>query len=95
MFSFLIAEFLLIFFVEQGDWIYVSQRMNIRATVPPEVPWSQDRQTGTTADEIQHVWRKVDLAMSILPHACVQLYFSYQNNKLRKKKNLPYLIKKW
>ena len=48
-----------IFFVEQGDWIYVSQRLNIRTTVPPEVPRSQDWQTGKTADEIQHVWRKV------------------------------------
>ena len=26
-----------IFFVEQGDRIYVSERLNIRTTVPPEV----------------------------------------------------------
>ena len=32
-----------IFFLEQGDWIYVGYRLNPRTTVPTEVPSSQDR----------------------------------------------------
>ena len=37
------------------DLLYVGKRLNIRTTVLPEVPRLQDRQTGKTADEIQHV----------------------------------------
>ena len=37
------------------DLLNVGKRLNIRTTVLPEVPRLQDRQTGKTADEIQHV----------------------------------------
>ena len=78
MLSFLIAESLLKFFgrTRRLDLFYVGKRLNILTTVPPDVPRLQDRQTGKTAEDIQHVWRKVNSPTFAIPSKIYFCFFS-------------------